>query len=181
MEPIGCEIVKKKLIPLFLVPFCMLILSVGCEPSQQVETPRVEIVDIQVTSPVDSYPTLEPYVFKTSEPGTATLHGMLLVTSPWVIAPHDDDGIFLVPLDTQSEGVSGIPEFVVGQVPQAEVDEGTGEFMLTNIPPGQYVVVVLTDNGAQVPASTEEGGVVVVTVDESGLNKTTELGLLYFP
>jgi len=39
-----------------------------------------------------------PYVFKTSEPNTATLHGVLLVMDPMLALPDSKDGLFLVPI-----------------------------------------------------------------------------------
>jgi hypothetical protein len=72
------------------------------------------------------------YVFKTSEPNTATLHGELLIMDPMLAIPDSKDGLFLVPL-TGNEGIVTIPPFTVGEVPQADVNEITGEFVFVNI------------------------------------------------
>lgn len=115
------------------------------------------------------------YVFKTSEPKTATLHGVLLVTDPILALPDANDGLFLVPL-SNNEGIVTIPPFTVGEVPQADVDEITGEFNFTNIKPGRYVIVVLTSSGTQIPAKfSGEGGFAIIEVKDSDLDKTMEL------
>ena len=123
-------------------------------------------------------PSMEPYLFKTSEPGTATLHGVMLVTDPMQSRPKEDDSIFLVPL--AGEEVMTIPPFEMGTVPQAEVNEVTGEFAFTNIAPGRYAVVVLTAGDAQIPARFfEQGSFAIVTVKDSDLGQTIELDYLY--
>lgn len=122
--------------------------------------------------------SVEPYVFRTSEPGTATLHGVMLVTDPMQSRPKEDDSIFLVPL--AGEDVMTIPAFEVGKVPQAEVNEVTGEFAFTNIAPGRYAVVVLTAGDAQIPARFfEQGSFAIVTVKDTDLGQTIELDYLY--
>jgi hypothetical protein len=71
---------------------------------------------------------------------------------------------------------------VVGEVPQADVNEVDGTFVFTGIKPGKYMVMVVTKNGAQIPARYyQDKQLAVVTVDESGKDKTTDLGLLSFP
>jgi hypothetical protein len=157
----------------------IIILAIGCKGKKSTTTPGVTIIDVKVTSGPAPTPT-QPYVFKTSKPGTATLHGFLLVMDPMVILPASDDAIFLVPLP-QGE-VTSIPQFQVGEVPQADVNEITGEFVFTNIEPGRYVVVVLTTGGSQIPPHTMDSkSVVVVTVDSSHLDQTVELGQMRLP
>lgn len=132
-------------------------------------------VDV-ATQPVNSS-TMEPYVFKTSEPGKITLHGVLFVKDPMSVAPAPDDSIFFVPLADGGIGLSTIPAFEVGQVPQAEVDERTGEFVFTNIDPGTYAVVVITINGLQVPARIySSGNLAIITVKEAERGKVIEIG-----
>lgn len=122
--------------------------------------------------------SMEPYLFKTSEPGTATLHGVMLVTDPMQSRPKEDDSIFLVPL--AGEEVMTIPPFEMGKVPQAEVNEVTGEFAFTNIAPGRYAVVVLTAGDAQIPARFfEQGSFAIITVKDTDLGQTIELDYLY--
>lgn len=139
-----------------------------------------------ITMPLSGYPypelnpaaAAEPYVFKTSEPGTATLHGVLLVTDPMQSRPKDADSLYLVPL--AGEDVMTIPPFEVGKVPQAEVNELTGEFTFTNIAPGRYAVVVLTAGDAQIPARFfEQGSFAIVRVEESDLGQTIELDYIF--
>jgi hypothetical protein len=123
-------------------------------------------------------PTHTPYAFETSEPGTVTIHGDLLAMDPDNL-PDPDDAIFLVPLpDSQ---VTMIPSFEVGEVPQAEVNEVTGEFLFTDIEPGLYSVVVLTMSNAQIPARTEEGNFVILRIEEKDRDETIELGYIRIP
>lgn len=137
-------------------------------------------VESPVQPPASAEPTYEPYVFRTSEPDKATLKGRLLVHSPWSLIPDPDDAIFLVPL-VDNMNISAIPEFTVGQVPQADVDERFGDFVFTNIMPGRYAVVVMTPSGVQIPATQDDGSVVILTINEADLNTTIDLGKLNFP
>lgn len=139
-----------------------------------------------VMVPLSGYPypdldpaaSMEPYAFKTSEPGTVTLHGVLLVTDPMQSRPKEDDSLFLVPL--AGEDVMTIPTFEVGKVPQAEVHELTGEFYFTNITPGRYAVVVLTAGDAQIPARFfEQGSFAIIRIEDSDLGQTIELDYLF--
>ena len=158
-------------------------LVTACQKTGASPTPYVGITDIQITNlPKSLSPTLEPYPFKTSQPGNATLHGNLVVLDPSTL-PDQNDAIFLVPIDQSNVGVLTIPQFTKGEVPQAEVDERSGEFMFTDIKVGRYVVVVLTAGGAQIPARTMDGsrGLVVVNVDDTFLNKITEIGKMSLP
>lgn len=128
--------------------------------------------------PANSVATYQPYVFKTSTPGSATIHGVLLVTDPMLSRPQENDAIYLVPLVGQD--VMSIPSFEVGKVPQAEVDEITGEFSFTNIKPGRYAVVVLTVGDAQLPARYyEKEGFVILNVKDTDLGQTIELEYIY--
>lgn len=129
-------------------------------------------------SPEYGVAQLEPYVFKTSSPGTATLHGILLVTDPMLSRPQDEDAIYLVPL--VGEDVMTIPPFKVGEVPQAEVNEVTGEFTFTDIQPGRYAVVVLTVGDAQIPARFyEKNSFAIINIEDSDLGQTIELEYIF--
>jgi len=88
-----------------------------------------------------------------------------------------------VPIDQDNPGVLAIPQFTEGEVPQADVNEPTGEFMFTDIKPGRYVVVIVTIGGAQIPARAmnESRNLVVVNVDETFLDKITEIGTMSLP
>jgi hypothetical protein len=168
-----------KLLTLLLILFFL----TACQKTKVSTTPNIGIIDIQVTNVPMSLPTtMEPYIFRTSQPGTATLHGILVVLDP-SMAPAHDDAIYLVPIDQDSPGVSAIPQFTKGEVPQADVDERTGEFMFTDIKAGRYVVVVVTMGGAQIPVRTmdESRNLVVVKVDETFPDKITEIGTMSLP
>ena len=153
-----------------LAVVCLILLA-GCKGT---DSTRVIQPEISVTLLPTGMPMGTPYVFKTSEPGTTTLHGLLLVTNPNVMLPDPNDALFLVPL--AGEGVMSIPPFEVGTVPQAEVDERTGEYTFTNIQPGQYALVVLVVGGTQVPATFyKDGSLAIVKIEEKDRDQTIEL------
>lgn len=153
--------------------FLVLILF-GCSTQN---TPRQ--IDTVAVRPSQSQPT--GYVFRTAQPGTATIKGELLVPSPDVALPDPNDAIFLVPIDT-SQSVSNIPNFEVGTVPQADVDEATGEFVFTGIDKGTYAVVVLTMGGTQLPAHKYgSSDIQFITITDDNLDQTIEIGKISIP
>jgi hypothetical protein len=165
-----------------IIIFFLLLLIMGCEQRLgTLSTSEIDISGIKVTvEPAAS--TLEPYKFKTSEPGNATLHGILLTTDPHFMVPDPNDAIFLVPLTSQGDGPMTIPLFEVGDVPQAEVNEITGEFYFTNIQPGQYAIVVLAKSGGQIPARWyKDDAFAIITIEDEDLGKVIELEYLTFP
>ena len=167
---------------LLLLPLALFFLT-SCQNTKASSTPDTVVSDIQITNvPMSPSITMEPYIFRTSQPGTATLHGNLIVLDPSTI-PANDDAIYLVPMDQNGPGVLTIPQFTKGEVPQADVDERTGEFMFTDIKVGRYVVVAVTVGGAQIPARTMDGSrnLVIVKVDETYLDKITEIGKMSLP
>jgi hypothetical protein len=142
-------------------------------PDEETHTAEVE-----TNLSVLATPTHTPYAFKTSEPGLVTIHGELLAMDPDNL-PDPDDAIFLVPLPDGQ--VTMIPSFEKGEVPQAEVDEVTGEFVFTNIEPGLYAVVILTISNAQIPARTEDGSFVILRIEEKDRDKMIDLGHIRIP
>ena len=141
-----------------------------------------ELIVLATESTGSGNPTLEPYEFATSRSGFITLHGLLVVRDPLTILPGPDDAIFLVPMDSEGEGVTAIPQFKVGEVPQADVDERTGEFVFIDIDPGRYAVVVLTKGGSQIPTRNMDDGIysiITFTVEQQG--QSIELGNLSLP
>ena len=157
--------------------FLFLFFVVSCKQNQE-----TEITDIQVTLVPSS--TQAPYVFATSKPSTASIHSRLLVIDPMVTAPDPAtaDPIFLVPLPGQETNVSAIPSFEIGQVPQAEVDETTGEFVITNIEPGRYIIMILLKGGEKIPARDyETGNLAIVTIDSTNIDQVVELNVLSVP
>lgn len=150
-------------------------------PAPQVVSPGAYpvLVDPYVAPEGSGLPTLEPYIFKTSQPGTATLRGILAVLDPVVLMPAPDDAIYLVPLAGGEQGPSTVPPIEKGKTPQADVDERTGEFTITNVQPGQYAIVVLTMGGSEIPARDfETNNLAIVTIKESDLDNTVDLGHL---
>ena len=141
--------------------------------------PQALPVDPYLAPGGPGYPTLEPFPFKTSEPGKATVRGALVVFDPVVLVPAPDDAIYLVTLTGGEGGPSTIPPVVKGESLQAEVDERTGDFVFTNVQPGQYAVVVVTPSGTEIPVRKyESNDLAIITVTEADLGKTIELGHL---
>lgn len=158
-------------------------LLVACQSDATVAVSDDIELQIQPTdSPGPGLPTLETYVFATSQDGYITLHGMLAVLDPTTMLPGPDDAIFLVPMDSEGEGVTGIPQFTVGEVPQADVDESTGEFVFVDIEPGKYAVVAMTKGGTQIPTrKMEDGSYSIFSFSADRQNQTVELGELSLP
>lgn len=165
---------------LFIFTFLLVViifLSACSNPTTEA-TRSVTIDQVQVTV---AAPGIEPYVFKTPQPGTITLHGMLYVLSPMSILPASDDAIYLVPVPTD-QPISGVPQFTPGTVPQADVDERTGEFVFTNIQPGQYAVVTITTGGAQIPLRfMDTATYAIITLDASQIDTIVEVDDLSLP
>jgi hypothetical protein len=141
--------------------------------------PLIGVIDPYLAPGGSGYPTLEPYLFKTSQPSTATLKGTLIVIDPLTLMPAPDDAIYFVPLTEAQEGASTIPAIVKGETPQAEVDERTGDFVVTDIQPGQYAVVVITIGGSEIPVRFfDSNNLAIVTVTQADLDKTLDIGNL---
>ena len=158
---------------------------VNCGRTNQANSnPETITPNIQVTEQLATTPTWTPYIFKTSEAGSISIHSFLLVPDPMFALPDPstNDAIFLVPLPSGEENVSALPKFNVGEVPQAETNETTGEFMFTNIFPGKYLVMVITSGGSQIPARfNESGNLAVISVEESDIGQTKQLEYLVIP
>jgi hypothetical protein len=168
------------------LPICMLLMLslVGCQQetteisSLKVKTPIVQVA----TKPVGGSGTKEPYIFKTSEADMVTLRGVLLVLDPFSMLPDPNDAIFLVPLTLEGAGPGKIPAFSVGEVPQAEVDERTGEFVFTNIQPGHYAVVVIVQGGSQVPVHKyQSSNLAIIKIEDKDIGSTIDVGYLSLP
>jgi len=159
---------------------CICLLLSAC---QGAPTPSLVVVStVEVIKQSQSIPTLIPYHFRTSTPGTVTLHGQLTVMDPLTFMPDANDAIFLAPLQGGSSDVTTIPSFKVGEVPQADVDESTGEFTFTDIQPGRYLLMVLTKGGSEMPARwLDQDSLAIINVDESEKGKTIELNHLRLP
>lgn len=171
-----------KFVSLLIVTLFLLI-AAGCQPAAT-STDIVENVvnEPPTAAPIQSNPTMEAYVFAESDAGYITLHGLVVVRDPTSMLPAPDDAIFLVPVGAEGQGVAGIPQFTVGEVPQADVDERTGEFVFVNIEPGKYAIVVMTKGGAQIPTrSMEDGSYSIITFTVAEVDQIVELGSLSLP
>ena len=169
---------KRSALYIFSFLLVVIILLYACGNPTTETTRSVTINQVQVTV---ASPGTEPYVFETPQPGTITLHGMLYVLSPMSILPASDDAIYLVPVPID-QPISGVPEFTPGTVPQADVDERTGEFVFTNIQPGQYAVVTITSGGAQIPVRfMDTATYAILTLDASQIDTIVEVSDLTLP
>jgi hypothetical protein len=148
----------------FTVFGLLVMLLVGCQNPQYQDT---------------SHPTPEPYKFRTSEPGTVTLHGKLIVMDPDNM-PASNDAIYLVPLPVDQMVIS-VPSITFGEVPQADVNERTGEFVFTDLQPGKYIIMVVLINDQQVPARTQDEIMAVVDIKEADRGQTIEIKYLQVP
>jgi hypothetical protein len=158
--------------------FVLIISIVACSGNSTEATRQVVVGEIQVTI---AAPTQAAYTFKTSDPGTITVHGDLIVLNPAAMVPASEDSIYLVPMPAE-DPISTIPQFEVGKVPQADVNETNGEFVFTNLQPGQYAVVVVTAGGAQIPVrKMGTSSYVIFTLDSSQVDSTVEIGTLSLP
>ncbi|MAT42528.1 MAG: hypothetical protein CL609_09320 [Anaerolineaceae bacterium] len=161
-----------KIIQRFL--FLVILGLTGCQAPTN--TPQISniSIDVSTSTPVS-------FVFPTSNSNEfATIKGNLLVLDISLL-PNPDDGIYLVPLDNNSP-ISTIPAFEDVNIFQATVNEVDGEFVFVNIPIGKYAVVILTRNGAQIPASQlNSTSMVIFDVKDSDLNNVIDLGNITFP
>jgi hypothetical protein len=196
---------NKKISLIFLMLILSVLMVTGCQPDNN----NIDITTLTVSTPVannnnqnsngaypppdssaypspqntevDVSPSIEPFAFKTSDSGKITVHGILVVFDLFMMAPDADDGVFLVPIPSGNT-ISTIPLFKIGEVPQAEVDERTGEFYFTNIEPGRYAVVVLTSADAQVPVRyADDASLAIFTSEEADRDTTIELDIVTLP
>ena len=164
---------------LILIPLTI----AGCQPAAT-STEIVENVvnDPQPEEPVNNDTGFDAYEFDQSDSGYITLHGLLVVRDPTSMLPAPDDAVYLVPVGGEGQGVSSIPQFTPGEVPQAEVDERTGEFVFINIEPGKYAIVAVTVGGAQIPTrKMDDGNYAIITFVEDEIDQVVELGSLSLP
>ena len=162
----------------FFLLLILIISLVACTGNTPQATREITIGKVQVTGVP---PTQESYVFKTSESGAITVHGILVVLNPTAMIPASEDSIYLVPMPAD-DPIASIPQFEVGKVPQADVNEMDGEFVFTNIQPGQYAVVVITSGGAQIPVrKMESKDYAIFTLDASQADSTVDIGFLTLP
>jgi hypothetical protein len=141
-----------------------------------------ELVVVSTEPPESDDATMEQYEFATSRGGFITLHGLIVVRDPTTMLPGPNDDIYLVPIDAEGAGVTGIPQFTVGEVPQADVDERTGEFVFVDIQPGKYAIVVQTKGGSQIPTRRmDDGSYSIFTFTSDQQDQIVELGSLSLP
>jgi hypothetical protein len=173
--------------------FVVLLLLVGC--SKPVETPQPSETAVPASTPTtfDSplpAPTPTLTAFESPLPAgargpssrdKAALSGLLILTSPELIAPQED-GLYLVEVDTESAALMVFPRVDPETSIQAEVDEVTGQFFFDNVDEGLYAFVVLTLTGQQLSArELETGDAAILTVTENDLNTVIDIGRYRLP
>ena len=168
---------------LSIVSLMLITVLVSCQKEVKPDSPlpspgkEVQIATISVvTSPIKPSNKSTPiptFQFATSQPNFATIHGKIEVLNPTTAAPKPD-GIYLVPV--HADGMT-IPQVIPGEMPQAEVNEVTGEFVFTNVKPGAYALTVITIIDVQLSVrSAENNHPVILTIGESHIDQTVELG-----
>lgn len=173
---------KISILSILFILLATLVLAACQTDSATVVSTAPESPSQPTEKPISNNPTVESYEFAKSKDGYITLHGLLVVLNPTSILPGKDDAIFLVPMDSSGAGVTGIPEFTIGEVPQADVDESTGEFVFLDIQPGKYAVVVTAMGGAQIPTrKMVDGTFAIFTFTAEDENQIIELGSLSVP
>lgn len=135
-------------------------------------------VACQATLPSQTPPA---YVFPTSRPGFGTLHGQLVLVNPVNVAP-EHDGIYLVPIEQSVTDESTVNAVVLDSVPRAFVDETSGEFVVPNVPPGHYLVMVVAQSNTRLLArQMDSSQLAIAIVNESDVNKKVEMGFVRVP
>jgi hypothetical protein len=174
----------------------MIIVAAGCAgekpadaiPTYTVESPSATVESVEAltgTAEPESTRVIPTPVYlmnKTPEPGTISARGMLIVMNPFSAIPDADDAIYLVPLASVDQNISAIPPIGTEGTIQAEVDEGTGEFLFNGIEPGQYVVLVREKTGVELPPRIiGSESMAIFTFSETDRDQTVDLGWLQFP
>ncbi|MBU0703060.1 MAG: hypothetical protein KKC18_04265 [Chloroflexi bacterium] len=108
---------------------------------------------------------------------------MLTLFDPINVAPQED-GIYLVPIDSDADGgVSMVVPVVDPRTAlQANVDESNGQFFFADVSAGLYALVAVTDTGQQLSIRKfNTGEVAMIMVGEEDLGQVVNLGMLRLP
>jgi hypothetical protein len=131
-----------------------------------------------VVPPVDS---ASESSIPTPSADIATIYGRLMLLDPTVLSPQED-GLYLVPIDSESEQMMVVPVIVEGEAIQAQIDETTGDFVFTDVEAGHYVLMAMLDTGQERVVhrlGTNEHVLPVVT--EEDLGGAIDLGIVSLP
>lgn len=128
---------------------------------------------------LSSVPT--PLMVISPKPGYATICGTLVLTNPALVAPIED-GLYLVSVDTSTQGSIIVPRVDAQTSYRAAIDEVTGQFCFEEVRPGVYAVIAVTDAGSEISVrSFETGQVVLITISQKDLNTIFNIGALRLP
>jgi hypothetical protein len=143
-----------------------------------VNTPYPSPADGSQGSTVSSTQTyfVTELVVPTPSSGMAVITGILLGSgnseSPFVTSIYLSSAIL-------AETTAATPEVKYSEQtdPIAVQDKNTGQFVFSNVSPGQYALVIWTQNGGS-PLTDESGNIIVFSV---GADETKDLGSLHVP
>ncbi len=171
---------------LFLVTSILVTMGCSAASKKKVGPPTVSQVPVAASEASIETEIAKPVAaegkrtFRQSNPGKATIHGILFLTNFMMVSPKKE-GVYLVRLD-QARNIVTVPEFKAEDAIQAEVDETIGEFSFSNVDPGLYAVVIIATTGQQVPARKwKKSDYVLVNVTAADLNTTIELDTIQVP
>lgn len=174
----------RRLSILLLLFYITMFLIVGC--SGETESLDVEQDESTLATPLPTNfasPAGSDSVSVVPTPmaDAATIYGQLMLLDPTVIAPQED-GLYLVPVDADSDQMMVVPMVVEGEALQAQVDETTGNFVFTNVDVGHYILVAIIETGQERTVhrlGTNEA--ILPVVDEEDLGKAIDLGICSLP
>ncbi len=124
-------------------------------------------------------PTREPFVFPESDPGYATVKGVLLLIDPVNAALTESDSVYLLPVPA-GEGIV-YPEFDETTAIRATCDSVAGDFRFLNVPVGTHAMVAFTISGRISVSGFAGGGAVLILVTDDDLGTTIDLGQVRVP
>jgi hypothetical protein len=176
-----------KLEHLFIL-FTVLVLVAACGTGEMtpevVSTPASPLPAPTATLSALDSPLPTPTRGPSSE-GRAAVRGVLHLTNPESTMPQEQ-GIYLVPIDTDTGGGEGammvFPALDPETALQAEVDEISGEFFFDDLELGLYALVALTRTGMQLSIrKLDTGEAQIIMVKESDVGQLIDLGHLRLP
>jgi hypothetical protein len=101
--------------------------------------------------------------------------------NPIIISPQQD-GLYLVPIESDGQLSMVIPVVDPKSSLQAEADEETGQFIFRDVEPGIYALVAITNNEQQFSIRRlDTGEIVTVIIEKGDLGQVIDLGQLRLP
>jgi hypothetical protein len=116
-----------------------------------------------------------------SSKGRAAVRGILFLSSPEFTAP-EEDGIYLIEVDTEDGPMMVLPVIDPETSLRAEVDEVTGAFFFDDVEPGLYALAALTTRGVQLSIRRmDTGEPQMLTIDEADVDTVIDIGQMILP